>query len=52
MMNNQLKQWRIAKGLTQEKAADKLGIGPRHIQRIEAGTRRLTPTLERLIGIL
>lgn len=51
-MNNQLRQWRKARNLTQEKAADILGIGPRHIQRIEAGTRRLTPTLERLIGIL
>ena len=51
-MNNQLRQWRKARNLTQEKAADMLGIGPRHIQRIEAGTRRLTPTLERLIGIL
>jgi transcriptional regulator with XRE-family HTH domain len=47
-----LKAWRKKRNLTQEKAADILGIGPRHIQRIEAGTRRLTPTLERLIGIL
>ena len=51
-MVNELKQWRKARNLTQEKAADILGIGPRHIQRIEAGSRRLTPTLERLIGIL
>ena len=51
-MSANLKQWRKARNLTQEKAADILGIGPRHIQRIEAGTRRLTPTLERLIGIL
>lgn len=51
-MTNELRQWRKARNLTQEKAADILGIGPRHIQRIEAGTRRLTPTLERLIGIL
>ena len=48
-MINQLKQWRIDRNLTQEKAAHMLGIGPRHIQRIEAGTRRLTPTLERLM---
>ena len=48
-MINELKQWRIDRRLTQEKAADMLGIGPRHIQRIEAGTRRLTPMLERLM---
>jgi transcriptional regulator with XRE-family HTH domain len=48
-MDNQLRQWRIDRNITQEKAADILGIGPRHIQRIEAGTRRLTPTLERLM---
>jgi transcriptional regulator with XRE-family HTH domain len=51
-MTSQLKQWRKDRALTQEQAADRLGIGPRHIQRIEAGTRRLTPTLERLIRIL
>lgn len=49
---SQLRQWRKERKLTQEQAADRLGIGPRHVQRIEAGTRRLTPTLERLIGIL
>jgi transcriptional regulator with XRE-family HTH domain len=47
-----LKQWRKDRNLTQEQAADRLGIGPRHVQRIEAGTRRLTPTLERLLAIL
>ena len=51
-MINQLKQWRKDRALTQEQAADRLGIGPRHIQRIEAGTRRLTPTLERLLAII
>ena len=48
-MSADLKQWRKARNLTQEQAAHALGIGPRHIQRIEAGTRRLTPTLERLM---
>jgi transcriptional regulator with XRE-family HTH domain len=51
-MVNELRQWRKAKALTQEQAAHALGIGPRHVQRIEAGTRRLTPTLERLLSIL
>lgn len=51
-MNNQLKQWRSDRKLTQEQASERLGIGPRHIQRIEAGTRRLTPTLQRLMAML
>jgi transcriptional regulator with XRE-family HTH domain len=49
---NALRQWRKERKLTQEQAADRLGIGPRHVQRIEAGTRRLTPTLARLLAIL
>ena len=47
-----LRQWRKAHNLTQERAAFELGISPRHWQRLEAGTNRLTPTLERLIAIL
>jgi transcriptional regulator with XRE-family HTH domain len=47
-----LKEFRKARKLTQEQCACLLGIGPRHVQRIEAGTRRLTPTLERLLAIL
>jgi len=47
-----LKAWRKARALTQEQLADALGIGARHVQRIEAGTRRLTPTLERLLSML
>lgn len=47
-----LKAWRLARNLTQEQAAERLGIGARHVQRIEAGTRRLTPTLERLLTML
>jgi len=51
-MTNELKQWRKARNLTQEQAAYLLGISPRHVQRIEAGSNRLTPTLERLLAIL
>lgn len=47
-----VKAWRQARALTQEQAAFLLGISPRHIGRLEAGTRRLTPTLERLLAIL
>lgn len=47
-----LKEFRKARKLTQEQLADALGIGARHVQRLEAGTRRLTPTLERLLSML
>jgi len=51
-MNSDLKQWRKARALTQEQAAQALGISPRHMQRLEAGHRRITQTLERLLAIL
>lgn len=44
-----VKAWRKARNITQEKAAELLGISPRHVQRLEAGNRRITPTLERLM---
>jgi transcriptional regulator with XRE-family HTH domain len=47
-----LKAWRKERNITQEQLAYMLGIGPRHVQRIEAGTRTLTPTLERLLAML
>ena len=51
-MNINLKEWRKAKGLTQEKAAQKLGLSHRHYQRLEAGHSPMTETLEILIGAL
>jgi transcriptional regulator with XRE-family HTH domain len=51
-MVNELKQWRKARALTQEQAAYALGISPRHVQRIERGSNRLTPTMERLLAML
>lgn len=47
-----LRQWRKARNITQEQAAYALGISPRHVQRIERGSHKLTPTLERLLAIL
>jgi transcriptional regulator with XRE-family HTH domain len=32
-----MKQWRLAKGLTQEQAALALGLSYRHFQKLEAG---------------
>jgi transcriptional regulator with XRE-family HTH domain len=46
-----VKAWRKARNLTQEKAADILGISPRHMQRLEAGDRRLTQTMAKLMQL-
>jgi transcriptional regulator with XRE-family HTH domain len=51
-MINQLKQYRKARNLTQEQLAEALGISPRHVQRLEAGTNRLTPTIEKLLDLI
>jgi len=47
-----IKAWRKARKITQEQAADILGVSPRQIQRLEAGTNRLTPTLVKLMAQL
>lgn len=47
-----IKAKRKAAGLTQEKAAELLGIGTRHLQKIEAGHATLTPTLAKLAGLV
>lgn len=47
-----MKAWRKARKMTQEQTADILGVGARHIQRLESGDRRLTPTLVKLMGQL
>ena len=46
-----VKDWRKARALTQEQAAMLLAICPRHYQRVEAGHRRLTPMLARLLEL-
>ena len=45
-----LKAWRKERNLTQEKAAQALGITHRHYQRLEAGHSPIRETLEILIG--
>jgi DNA-binding XRE family transcriptional regulator len=45
-----LKQWRKERKLTQEKAAQALGLSYRHYQRLEAGHSPIRETLEILIG--
>lgn len=45
-----LKQWRKERNLTQEKAAQALGLSHRHYQRLEAGHSPIRETLEILIG--
>jgi transcriptional regulator with XRE-family HTH domain len=47
-----LKAWRKARALTQEQAADMLGITPRQVQRLEAGHNKLTPSLARLLELI
>jgi transcriptional regulator with XRE-family HTH domain len=51
-MSIDLKQYRKARNLTQEQLAEALGISPRHVQRLEAGTNRLTPTIEKLLDLI
>ena len=46
-----VKQWRQARALTQEQAAEKISISVRHWQRIEAGHRPVTPMVERLLQL-
>lgn len=40
-----LKEWRTSRNLTQQQAADALGIGNSTVRAIEAGTREMTATL-------
>lgn len=47
-----LKAWRKAKNLTQEKAAQALGLSYRHYQRLEAGHSPLTETMQILVKVI
>lgn len=47
-----VKAWRKARALTQEQAAERLAICPRHYQRVEAGHRPVTPMLARLMELM
>lgn len=50
---NKLKYYRLMRGYTQEKLAEKLGIDAHYISDIECGSRNITfKTLHRLISAL
>lgn len=49
---NSVKTWRKAKGLTQEQAAQALGLSYRHFQKLEAGHSPITETIEILLRAL
>lgn len=44
-----IRQWRINRAMTQEQAADRLGISWRQFQRIEAGQCKVSGPIARLI---
>ena len=41
---------RLARGLTQESMADRIGLSPRHYKRLESGATPIRETLARLIA--
>jgi len=49
MHKEQLRQARIAGGLTQEAMAYRLGLSPRHYKRLESGATRISESLARLV---
>lgn len=48
MNATEFRAWRTRLGWTQAIVADKLGVSVRAVKHYEAGTRRITPTIERL----
>jgi DNA-binding transcriptional regulator YiaG len=51
MTSQQVKAWRKAKGLTQEQAADWLGISWRQFQRLESGDSKVSGPIARLLYV-
>ena len=49
MTSQLIKQWRINRAMTQEQAADRLGISWRQFQRIEAGQCKVSGPIVKLI---
>lgn len=49
MTAQSIKQWRINRAMTQEQAADWLGISWRQYQRLEAGDCKVSGPIARLI---
>ena len=50
MEQNFIKQWRVNRAMTQEQAAEWLGISWRQYQRIEAGHCKVSGPIARLIN--
>lgn len=50
MDKQSLRAMRLAKGLTQESMADRIGLSPRHYKRLESGATPIRETLARLIA--
>lgn len=49
LLGERIREFRKAKGLTQEQLAERVGVEPRHISRIEGGYN--SPSIERLAKI-
>ncbi len=49
MHKESLRAMRLARGLTQESMADRIGLSPRHYKRLESGKTPIRETLARLI---
>ena len=49
MTRQLIKQWRVNRAMTQEQAADRLGISWRQFQRIESGQCKVSGPIARLI---
>lgn len=52
MTPQQIRQWRKAKGWTQEETAKQLGLSWRQYQRLESGDSPVTGPIERIVKLL
>ena len=52
MQGQDIKQARQALGLTQAQFSDKLGIGDRHLRRLERGQRNASESVLKLINLM
>ena len=50
MDKQSLRAMRLARGLTQEAIADRIGLSPRHYKRLESGATPIREALARLIA--
>lgn len=52
MTPEQLREWRKARGLTQQQIAELVGVSDRAIKYWEQGARKIPPMLEKLLEAL